>query len=434
MADFPVFDIDPRIFEKPTLEEGGFGGVLSNAIAKRLARAKMQEAEKEAPYAGLAKLASILSQSAYANAVTPQFQAKLLGIPGAIANLKTPQSTLNNLEKYGQTGSTGNVMQDYINRELLKIAQGNQPTEPGFLGTIGKGIKNIFMGGNQEQPMASAEAPIVTGYNEGTPNQPQTQRFAPVNATQPNPSGRSPESLAYSTNQASANRTVSKGTEQGKKEGEQQAAYGEQAESITGQQKSLKTLNRVFQDPEIEKISDVPFASQKSIQWYKQTGTPSQKYKLGLMDSAMNTYITSSLKMFGSRATDTDLNFIKNDLKPSSDDTMDVRKGKWIALQEYTEAKAQQIKLADKFMSQGMSKTEAEFKAADMVDTDAIRDNAYKAIYPEKVNANVKNEASEKGYTRTMWTPPDPVTGKRRKALVHEEDVKNALKEGWKDA
>src|SRR5277367_6264111 len=70
----PVFDIDvAQTFPKRTLQESSpFGGVLSDAIAKRLAEAKAQSAEAEAPYAGIAKAMEAYARGAYASAVMPQ--------------------------------------------------------------------------------------------------------------------------------------------------------------------------------------------------------------------------------------------------------------------------------------------------------------------------------------------------------------------------
>lgn len=60
----PVFDIDlASTFPKPSLQEGGlFGGVLSDAIAKRLAHAQAEKAETEAKYAERNSLADVLKK------------------------------------------------------------------------------------------------------------------------------------------------------------------------------------------------------------------------------------------------------------------------------------------------------------------------------------------------------------------------------------
>lgn len=379
-------------------------GTLADMVAKRLAIAKMQGEEKKAPYAGLAEMAKIRSQNAYSNAVMPQFQAKLLENKNILPNIKDPQQRANALLALGVNMQGNNNLTNSVDSQLASIYSGQQ-NSGSLLDNLTQHIGSMF--GNAPPPqsqMGQQISQVQQGMPQGMPQgipqpqqQPQMQppqqmppqmpQQAPVQGGDGSAGGygRTPENVQFGQNIQDFNRQTERGTSLGKKEGEQLAEYGESAANVIDQEKSAKYLSHIFQDPTLQQISDVPFASQKSIGFYKQSGTPEQKRKLGEMEAAMNSYVTASAKVFGSRATDTDVRFIKDDLKPSERDTMDVRRGKMVALETMVGGKKAQILLANGLMKQGYSKADAENIANNQIDMNAIRDKAYNQAFPPNV-------------------------------------------------
>lgn len=380
----PIFNFDPNEFPVRTPEQASpFGGVLGNAIAKRLARAKAEEAENQAPYAGLSKLAQIRSQSAYANAVMPQFQAKLLANPDILPNVKDPQQRANMLLNLGiGVGGGNDPIGQLLNKELEKIqANGRQNN----LGPLGKALMGLVHG--NETPDNTSSVDMASAPQ----SMPISNQNIALMQNDENPYGRTDENMQFGENVASYKKQKAKGEELGKEEGKQQAEYGDAAQAVIEQDKSLQNLEGIFKNPELKKIADVPFINQKAIKWYKNSGTPEQKRALGEMDASMSSYIASSLKMFGGRVTNNDLIFLQS-MKPNDNDTMDVRRGKLAALETFNDAKKQQIKLANALMKQGVSKADAEIAASDQIDMNAIRQNAYNRVFSNEKSNSIENK------------------------------------------
>jgi len=149
----PVITIDPSWFPKSTLQEGSpVGGVLSDAIAKRLAMANAKKAEAEVPYAGLSSFANALSHMAYAGAVTPQYAAKLAGNKQIWSNMTPEQqaAAVQLASAPGTGGSTagigGGSMAPFIQHAMDIYNRQNQPQSQGGILSL---IKN-FLSGNQQ--------------------------------------------------------------------------------------------------------------------------------------------------------------------------------------------------------------------------------------------------------------------------------------------
>ena len=414
----PVFDLDTKAFPMLTPQQTSpFGGVLADAIAKRLALAQAQKEEKIVPYAGLAQEADIRSKNAYASAVAPQFTAKLMEHPEILANIKNPQQLLEKLIAFSQTGN--NAGGRNVEQELAAIrGRQGQPR----LGKIGQSVMDMFSGNNEvpesytapvqsnmpvSQPAQYDQNPATNGYSVSTPQQTESEGMQTVTAG--SSTGRSPENIAFGGRAGEYKRQVKKGEVAGEQEGKQQSQYGEAAEGALSQKRAIDHLREVFQNPILEKITDVPFANQKALKWYKNTGTKEEKKAIGDMETAMNTFISSSLKLFGSRATNTDLAFLQT-MKPNDSDTMDVRKGKLIGLETFNDAKLKQIEIADKMMSQGMSKAQAEFVADKAIDMKVIAERADKDIYPSPVKVMTPDGVrtfSARGAAKLLADHPD---------------------------
>lgn len=383
-----IFNPNPAFFPMPTLRQGSpFGGALSDAIAKRLAMAKAESSEAEVPYTGISKLADVLSKSAYASAVIPQFQAKLLEHPEIAANLKNPIQKAQALSDYGDMG--GNLsggISGFIQNQLQKI--NDKQNKPSMLGSLGQSLSNVLM--KNSNPDSTSRN--MNGYTVSSPEQTENDGIMTVSPNaqlSQNYSGqRTPENINYGANIASLKSQVAGGEARGKTAGSDQQKqvdeYGETYEGLLNQQNSINNLKQELQEPVIERISNVPFANQKSLQWYKNTGTKEEKEAVGRLESSLNQFIASSIKSFGAKFTNNDLRFLQM-MKPNETELVDVMKGKILALDLFNQMQSQKVKLAHDYMVKGYDKLTAEDMANKKINMNAIEEKIQKELYPAPV-------------------------------------------------
>lgn len=105
---------------------------------------------------------------------------------------------------------------------------------------------------------------------------------------------------------------------------------------------------------------------------------------MGLFKNRLSEVASSSFDIFKGKVTDRDLQFI-NSMKGSESDLIDTLKGKAKGLKLFTETKMKQIELAHEYMKQGMDKFDAEKKASNEIDTDAIENQINADVFPPPV-------------------------------------------------
>lgn len=172
MANFPVFTPDPRWFPMPTLQQGSpFGGVLSDAIAKRLAMANAQKAESQAKYSDRGELAKVLYNE-MVNQYYPQDIQSQIGLRNQQAALAGQHA------KY--------YPQDISSQIGLRNAQaglhGQQASKIGYE----LSHPELFYGGNDSKEIAGLELlkskgmlPGNTGGQGAPPQQIPSQAVSP---------------------------------------------------------------------------------------------------------------------------------------------------------------------------------------------------------------------------------------------------------------
>lgn len=142
------------------------GGVLSDAIAKRLHMAETEKAEKEVPYAGLSSLAKILSQTQYAANVNPQWAAKLAGHRQIWANMSPEEKehAVALANSPTANGGLGNSQFAPVIQHAMDIYNKQNQPSPGLFDSI----KNI-LSGNEHPEEAPIAFPGISQQNNANP-------------------------------------------------------------------------------------------------------------------------------------------------------------------------------------------------------------------------------------------------------------------------
>ena len=372
------------------------GGVLSDAIAKRLAMAKTQAAEESAPYAGIGALSKALSESAYAGAVTPQFQSKLLENIMTASNIPEPEKKrlLSQILNYGGAGIGGagagsssnpaiNKMQQLINQKLEKIAN---PPQSASIGDLFKGI----FGGGQQSPNNNVGAMPQNGQ------QPVMNQPAAMPSQPPAQEPAAPQSGGggWFENVGQAKGTIAQGEKEGGARGEAVAQYGKDAKAVIGQQRASKQILSLLHDDDIKGMIQIPFFNKTVKSAYEQAGNKTIQEKIGRLDAAINNYITAS-----PQRTDADKDFLISQ-KPNVRDPLPVKLGKLAQLEIYNEAYAEQIRLSNKYVRQGYDQTTAELMASKEVDVESIEKKVNKEVFGKRGN---KNPAAKANASNGEW-------------------------------
>lgn len=382
--------LQPMNFRKLDINESSpIGGALAQSIAQRLAQAQAEEKEAQVPYAGLTARANAASKLAYSNLMGPQFLSKIMEHPELLANIPEEQKKplLDYIKSAALGQGTGNAM------------MGQVPEQQGK--TIGQDLADKIMGlfGSKPQESAAlaqtASVPANTqpqanyGYNppaNATPAQKAIEMAgAPGSSVNPVTSEQ-PKTFAKNAGEYQGIIAGEKGKreEQGKAAGKQISEYGDVYSGLVTQDKAINSLFKSLNNPVMSKIADTPFVNQKSMKWYEQSGTPEEKREMGLFKNRLSEVASSSFDIFKGKVTDRDLQFI-NSMKGSESDLIDTLKGKAKGLKLFTETKMKQIELAHEYMKQGMDKFDAEKKASNEIDTDAIENQINADVFPPPV-------------------------------------------------
>ena len=224
MANFPVFNPDPRWFPMPTLQQGSpFGGVLSDAIAKRLAMAKAQTAEAEVPYAGLSSLAGAMSKGAYAVGMPMQSLVTAMTHSPQWSNMTEPQrqGAINAVyntatQQSGLSPIFGALMQ----KELEKL------NAPQSKSTLLDSLKSAFGIGSYQQQNDPVQQPAINP-NISNMTQPLPGTTAPI---VPAERGDQPQSFI---NEQNYKKGASEATAEGSAVGDQSAKQLEKVQAIS---------------------------------------------------------------------------------------------------------------------------------------------------------------------------------------------------------
>ena len=410
------------------------GGI--NKLSNDMILRKINEIKKQ--YAPTTMQAEAASKLAYANLMGPQFLAKLLQNPGALANMGDKQAR-EALLKSVNAGMGQGTGQNYLNNIPQHTGVG-QPSTNNFSGQL----KNALMGILGQRPQQSnnpfAQAAQAMPQQQQMPQQaPQggmPSNQPPMNAApgnrpkngvtvegqqwydkngnpvyaedeQVNEPGQPPLDIEATGQEPTwAEKTGRfKGEEkQGEEAGKYRAkAQQEIGDSQLGLSHSGAVLNRmtdIVKNPVFQEMrSKVPFFQDKQLNYLMKTGTPEQKKLIGDFLSTAESFIASTVQGFSGKPLVREFDLAQRQ-KINPSDPVHVAEGKLqsaIALHDIAEKKNDIISgLLDK----GVNLSDAVKMANKMVDVSAIEKRTDELLRNKTADDDIDFTAKKHGMTR----------------------------------
>jgi hypothetical protein len=379
----------------------------------------------KADYAGLSIPAQAYSQLAYANAVGPQFMAKILANDAAVANMgsnnaKSALQYVTNAARHpfnslpgAQGGNTfngvgypvtnsrsGNVWDRLIHAFDRKPAQGP-----------GNAMNSPIPGGdNSSNPRVSAEGPGVipngdfpfvgregyrphpttTGYDGnqmqidmtgGQPGQQSNEWGASTpEAQQAFAEGREP-TWAEKTGRLKG--TVEEGKELGKHRADVINDIGEQQLALSNTGSNLDRIIEDINDPKFMELrKDFPFYQDMQLNALSKVGSPEQQEMIGNFIADVKSFAGSTVQQFKGASMKREFDYA-DQLKPNENDTTNTARGKLTALKTLKEiAEKKNDIILNLLQNKHMNVGDAVKVANIMVDDKAIAQDVKKLTSP----------------------------------------------------
>jgi hypothetical protein len=367
---------------------GGINALNNDMLLRKINSIKAQ-------YAPLTSQADAASKLAYANLMGPQFLAKLLQNPGALANMGDKQAR-EALLKSVNAGMGGGSVQNYLNN--IQDAGVGHPSTNSFSGQL----KNTFMNligknssqGNNpfsqlaqslpQQQMPTPESSMSQTKPRGgvmlRGEQWYDKNGDPVYEEEVERPGKPTIELELTKGQEPtwAEKTGRfKGEEKQGEEGGKYRAKAQQeiGDSQLGLSHSGAVLNRltdIVKNPVFQEMrAKIPFFQDKQLNYLLKTGTPEQKKLIGDFLSTSESFIASTVQGFGGRPLVREFDLAQRQ-KISPNDPVHVAEGKLesaIALHDIAEKKNDII---SNLLDNGVNLSDAVKQANKMVDVSAI--------------------------------------------------------------
>jgi len=387
----------------------------------------------KADYAPSNLAAEAASKLAYANLMGPQFLAKLLQNPGAIANMGDPAARAA-LQKAVAAGMGQGTGQNSLNQmpQLPQHTGVGQPSSNNFSDKV----KNAFMGLIHGQPK-QGNNPLAQVMPQQEPQQQMPNDAGQQSAPMAPPMGKRPkDGVTLEGEQwynAKGQPVYSEEEEQGpdgameleltkgippksyaekegefkgtvkqrEKEGEYRAAALKQiGESQLGLSNSGAVLDRmtgIVKNPVFANMRNtIPGFQNKQLDYLKVMGTPEEKELIGDFLSTGESFIASTVQGFSGKPLVREFDLAQRQ-KITPHDTIDSAIGKLhsaTALHDIAEKKNQ---IVSELLQKGYNESDAVMKANKMVDVSAIE----KATR-ERLQRKIQVKNSKTGVTKMV--------------------------------
>lgn len=368
-----------------------------NALANNKAIRKYNESKAE--WANTTIPAQALSQMAYANAVGPQFVAKLMQDPGFKGNTPSNQlkaltqmitqfganqsnnNFINNIPALGVGQPSTNTFSGWLKNKYQKLL-GQNPTEEG-----GNPLRNVMpqsapknnqMLNNNSRPKGGMELVGEQWYDKNG-----------------NPVYTEEIEKPYTKNEAEYLGNRKQGEEAGKYRAK---AQQEIAESQLGLSHSGAVLNRmknIIKNPVFQDMrTKIPFFQDKQLNYLMKTGTPEQKKIIGDFLATAESFIASTVQGFSGKPLVREFDLAQRQ-KINPSDPIHVAEGKLqsaIALHDIAEQKNEII---NDLLDKGINEAEAVKRANKMIDVSEIEKRTEELLRDKPTDEDIKYMAEK---------------------------------------
>ena len=410
----------PRVV--PDVGPGGglvtaMGGM--NSLANDMLLRKMNQIK--AQYLPTTMQAEAASKLAYANLMGPQFLAKLLGNPGAIANMGDPAARAA-LEKAVGAGMGAGTGANF----LSQLQGAGQPTSPPannflgnlkdkFMGFVGanRGQEpnpNAFGGPSQGIPQPAARPGASRRPKDGVMlegEQWYNSKGEPVYAEEveetyganPMPleltEGQQPPTWGEKTGRLEGE--MAQGKEAGKFRAKAQQEIGDSQLGLSHSGAVLDRMTNIIKNPVFQEMrSKIPFFQDKQLNYLMKTGTPEQKKLIGDFLSTAESFIASTVQGFSGKPLVREFDLAQRQ-KINPSDPIHVAEGKLqsaIALHDIAQKKNDII---SELLDKGINLSDAVKRANKMVDVRAIEKKTDELLRDKPTEEDIAYMAKKRG-------------------------------------
>ncbi len=402
----------------------------NNALANDMILRQMNQIKKQ--YLPTTMQAEAASKLAYANLMGPQFMAKLLQNPGAIANMgdDAAKAALQSAVGAGMGQGTGNAF-----NQMQSGGQGGhsgigQPSTNSLSGWFADKLKGAFgsspkqnalaMGGSASNPgqyNAPAEynsAPEVNepGDNinhgvdaawdrwlrspegqkemnrEGGAIMPSDEQILawdktrkPINIDM---QGGKRNGKSYAENTGTYEGVVAEGKELGKIRANSKKELDQDYQQALQLKQPFQKLNSIITNPTFQKLRQLPGFQSMQMNAKSKIGSKEEQDLIGQFQAAARNVVAATVKGFGGRILASEIP-LSESMKLSDNDTIGVMLGKAPVIEEFNEMTLQRSRIASKLMKDyHLDKGEALEQADKLVDGEAIRKQVEQELKPKE--------------------------------------------------
>lgn len=399
----------PRVVPD-TAPGGGLVTALGGINALNNAYQGTRYNKAKADWAPTTMQAEAASKLAYANLMGPQFLAKILQNPGAIANMGDPAARAA-LEKVVNAGMGQGTGQNYLNQtpQPPQYTGVGQPSTNNFADKI----KNAFMSlihGQPKQgnnPLANAmpqqQAPQQMPNDSGQQSEPLNNtpsarpkdgvmlegqqwynaKGEPVWAEEEEveqPSKPTVEieltkgipAKTYAQNEGEFKGTIKQLEEEGKYRADALKQIGDSQLGLSHSGAVLDRLTGIVKNPKFWNMRNkIPGFQSKQLDYIKAMGTPEEKELIGDFLSTGESFIASTVQGFGGKPLVREFDLAQRQ-KITPHDTVDSAIGKLRSARSLHDIAEKKNQIVSELLQKGYNESDAIKQANKMVDVSAI--------------------------------------------------------------
>lgn len=398
---------------------GGMNSLANDMILKKINEIKKQ-------YMPLTTQAEAASKLAYANLMGPQFLAKLLQNPGAIANMGDPAArealqkavgagmgqgnganTFNQMQQgnMGLGEKAGNSLSNFLTGKLRNIF-GSQEQNP----QQSQGIPQDNTKGMPQTPMSVNGSPPGGVMREG--QQWYDKNGNPVYEQDVQESGKNPLELELTEGQRGPDEDTYAG-KTGKylstlkrleKGGEYQAEalkdIGKSQLALSGSGAAQDELIKIIKNPVWQQARDkIPAFQKQQLSLLKVTGSPELRKLAGEYISAAQSMVASQVAGMGNKHLVREYDLAEKQ-KINDSDTIESSEGKMTNAKNLHDIAVQKNNIIKNLLKQGVDEADAVEIANKKVDVSAIRRATDKLLEHSITDDDIETTAKEMGMTR----------------------------------